>query len=162
MRPYSGLILIFLAAFAWSAEVPVDPPTVMSFRDWKSFEVRRMKDRVAVVQNQLSELTDQEFITAKVKDDERKRLSQKLSQTKFNLEVMQELSVNDYFILYLSRMGDKRAAFVSAASKLSPSELAELLMAYDKQLSNSGSGSDLGISPLMGDLREKPTDAPTL
>lgn len=60
-----------------------------------------------------------------------------LKQLEFNLSLAQDLSVHDYFALYLK---DKsRDEFQSVVQKLSPEELGELLLAYRSNLyGNSG------------------------
>lgn len=60
----------------------------------------------------------------------------KLQQAELNVEVAQELTVNDYFVLYLNQFKDKEA-LLEAAKKLSPEEVAELMMAYRKNLNGA-------------------------
>jgi hypothetical protein len=45
------------------------------------------------------------------------------------------LTVNDYFVLYLSQF-KQRDAFVDAAKKLTPEEAADLMLAYQKYLAS--------------------------
>ena len=64
------------------------------------------------------------------------RVDQRVQQARLNVEISQELTVNDYFILYLSQFKN-REAFVEAAKKLTPEEAADLMIAYQKHLTQS-------------------------
>jgi hypothetical protein len=65
------------------------------------------------------------------------KLEMELSQAQFNLDTVKDLSVNDYFSLYLLNQEDKKTAFTVVAAKLTPDEMAELMLAYDKTLNNA-------------------------
>lgn len=69
------------------------------------------------------------------------KLEGQLKQAHFSLEIAKELAVTDYFALYLSQFPDKKRAFVEAAAKLAPDEMAELMSAYERSI-NSGSGAE--------------------
>lgn len=69
------------------------------------------------------------------------RSDQKMQQAQLNLEVAQELTVNDYFVLYLSQF-KSRDAFLDAAKKLNPDEAADLMLAYQKHLTASAPAYD--------------------
>ena len=71
------------------------------------------------------------------------RPDQHLSQAQLNYEIAQELSVNDYFVLYLSQFKE-RSALTEAARKLSVEETADLMAAYQKALLANGA-SETGI-----------------
>ncbi len=64
-----------------------------------------------------------------------------LSQAQFNLEVVKDLSVKDYFILYLSKQENRQEAYRIAATKLEPSELAELMSAYEQSMLRGSDGA---------------------
>jgi hypothetical protein len=70
------------------------------------------------------------------------RVDQRLEQAKLNVEITQELSVQDYFVLYLSQFKN-REAFLEAAKKLNAEETAELMMAYKKELGSENTQEDL-------------------
>ncbi len=85
--------------------------------------------------------------------------AQKLAQAELNLGVAKELSANDYFLLYVSpQFKNDNEALVQAAKALSPKDMADILMAYQKRLQNTD------ISPSTGDgdigLSEKTAKAP--
>lgn len=84
------------------------------------------------------------------------RIDQRLQQAQLNLEIAQELSVNDYFVLYLSRFKE-RAAFQEAARKLSVDEAADLMIAYQKSLDvNAAPEAGLPTAMIPGEGKARP------
>jgi len=65
------------------------------------------------------------------------RVDSKRPQAQLNFELAQELTINDYFVLYLSQLKG-REAFLEAAKKLTPDEAADLMMAFLKHLRVGG------------------------
>ncbi len=63
----------------------------------------------------------------------------RLQQVQLNFDIANELSVSDYFVLYINQLNTPNA-IREAAEKMSPEEVAELMWAYKKQL-ESGRGS---------------------
>lgn len=112
---YPTLILAVLlagASVAWSQtptpEVVAEKPSVLSFLEWKSMRVHEAQKKLEQVN----------------KTDE-----QKLS---FNVDVALQLTVQDYFSMYLKNLSPEE--FKEAVKKLVPDESAELLMAYRNSL----------------------------
>jgi hypothetical protein len=70
------------------------------------------------------------------------RPEQRLDQAKLNVELNQELTIQDYFVLYLSQFKN-RDAFLEAAKKLSPDEMAEIMMAYKKEIGPGTAQDDI-------------------
>ncbi|MBY0314114.1 MAG: hypothetical protein K2Q26_01255 [Bdellovibrionales bacterium] len=112
---YPSLILAVLlggASMAWSQtpapEVVAEKPAVLSFLEWKSMRVHEAQKKLEQVN----------------KTDE-----QKLS---FNVDVALQLTVQDYFSMYLKNLSPEE--FKEAVKKLVPDESAELLMAYRNSL----------------------------
>ncbi|MBL7688335.1 MAG: hypothetical protein JNJ49_09890 [Bdellovibrionaceae bacterium] len=56
------------------------------------------------------------------------RPEQRLNQAKINFEIAKELSIHDYIAVYLSQYSS-RASMLEVAKKMSPDEVAELLLA---------------------------------
>ncbi len=56
------------------------------------------------------------------------RPEQRLNQAKINFEIAKELSIHDYIAVYLSQYSS-RASMLEVAKKMSPEEVAELLLA---------------------------------
>lgn len=80
------------------------------------------------------------------------RADQRVQQAQLNVEIAEELSVNDYFILYLSQL-KSRDAFVEVARKLSPEEIADLILAYQKSLTTQSVALELAnpsLPPKLG------------
>lgn len=128
------------------AEVAVE-----SYQSWKNA-------RIEEAQSQLERLQSKQEISlppkSALKTKEGKATTEtnatssktdaKLRQAQENLDIARELTVNDYFLLYL-RQFREREAFIEAAKKLSPEELADLLMAYQKNVSGDVLSLDVPI-----------------
>ena len=56
------------------------------------------------------------------------RPEQRINQAKINFEIAKELSIHDYIAVYLSQYSS-RASMLEVAKKMSPEEVAELLLA---------------------------------
>lgn len=106
---------------------------ILSFQDWK-------KARIEEAQSQLkaSEL----FFSNSSDSAKRIKNVQKPEVAKMRLEIAKELSIDDYFALYLSQFSEK-SAFTEAAKKLSPDETAQLLMSLKSNLTKSGDKSNI-------------------
>jgi DNA-directed RNA polymerase subunit F len=85
-----------------------DKPSVLSFLEWKSMRVHEAQKKLEQVN---------------------KTEEQKLS---FNVDVALQLTVQDYFSMYLKNLSPEE--FKEAVKKLVPDESAELLMAYRNSL----------------------------
>ncbi len=133
-------LMILGSAMVANAKIPVLTPTlsstVFSFKEWKN-------DKSAHVRALYSKL-ESDYIskkTANPKDTTLKTMYGDLKNMKSHLDEIEELTVSDYFIGYLSRFKDKKSAFNSAATKLDSTEVAELMTAYaDSLLKTSGEG----------------------
>jgi hypothetical protein len=100
---------------------------VKSFREWKAEKIERVGERVLVIKEQIKSLKSQG------KEDQSKNLTKDLTQEDWNLDVAKDLTVADYFVLYLSQHPSERR-FQEAASKMSVTEVADLLEAYAKAI----------------------------
>ncbi|RYZ78962.1 MAG: hypothetical protein EOP06_28080, partial [Proteobacteria bacterium] len=115
----------------------VEIPKIKSYREWKSEKVQDAIGRVTVTKTQIQ--------VAKSKDPNLFRrkggleakfpidiapLEDQLKDDQSTLEMAKDLSVTDYFVGYLTKMQDKKAAFNEVAGKLTAEEVAELMSAY--------------------------------
>ncbi len=169
MLKSSLLCLPFLMCFALSLDAraitPHEPmrtaaqgaPTVetvktKSFREWKSEKVQDALGKVTVTKTKIQ--------IAKTKDPNLNRrksaleatsginsetLEEQLEQDQATLEMAKDLSVTDYFVGYLTKVDDKKAAFNEVAGKLTAEEVAELMAAYANSVFGTHS-SDLAPS----------------
>ncbi len=113
---------------------------IMSFQDWKKFKVDQAQAQVAQP-SKTAEAASAGPLPAS-SPNTNKNKSPKIEASKLALQIAQELSIEDYFALYLSQFHE-RSDFIDAAKKLSPSELADLLLTLKSSLA-----------------RETPTDSP--
>lgn len=154
------------------ASVSIADVSVQCFQSWKTSRVDEARTAIEKMQgerslvSQTASLKGAEKKTIDQKADQKNelnsrlqaaqktgRVDQKLQQAQLNLEVAQELTVNDYFLLYLNQFKSKEA-FIEVAKKLNPEETAELMLSYQKHLATGSrgyedvvSGSGLTASP---------------
>lgn len=126
------------AAMGNTAAAPVmAKPELLSFKVWKTMRVDEAKANLERIQIEATRIqagvinVDTRGIKSGVRS--RQKIEQEISQAKMNVEINQDLTVNDYFILYLGQFQGPEA-LVEAAKKLSPEEIAELLGAYRRHL----------------------------
>lgn len=152
MQLKTFLLLMALMAFMVSSlEARATAPTVpsgtpalaqeslktKSFREWKSEKVQSALGKVTETRTRIQ--------LAKSKDPNMARrngafeagaginiegLQDQLQQDQATLEIAKDLSVTDYFVGYLTKIQDKKAAFSEVAGKLTAEEVAELMAAY--------------------------------
>ncbi len=133
-------ILLLSGASSAFAQQPT-LPNVLGFQAWKTSRVDDAKANLDRIQLEKAangrpdkKADAKEAATSRLQ--RATRSDQKLQQAQLNFEVAQELTVNDYFVLYLSQF-KHRDAFVEAAKKLTPEEAADLMMSYQKHLAGS-------------------------
>lgn len=134
------LFFHFSASAAVVANEVSDLPTVLSFKDWKSEKSNTMRARYSSLQT--------EYLAKKAQnpqDSKLKSLYSDLKNSKSNIDEINELSVSDYFVGYLSRFKDQKKVFQLVAEKLGSAEVAELMNAYaESLLKTSGEGISTG------------------
>jgi hypothetical protein len=111
-----------------STPSPITELGVMGFQSWRAsrieearFNLDRMSSKV------LADKIDGS------KGQKTTRPDHRLDQARLNVEIAQELTIHDYFQLYLNQFKGKDA-LLEAAKKLSPEDVAELLSLYKKSL----------------------------
>jgi hypothetical protein len=115
-----------------SAHAEISSVGVLGFQAWKAARVDDAKAALEKIQAEGPQAPKAD--AGKPKAPQKvSRGDQKLQQAQLNLEIVQELTVNDYFVLYLNQFKD-RSAFLEAARKLNSDEAADLMMAYQKHL----------------------------
>lgn len=109
---------IFCVAFGNSIATPLK-----SFQDWK-----KEKIQTALVQTNLIRA---QILKAQTENNPKlqESLERQLNQVRWNSEVARDLSVTDYFVLYLSQQ-NQPDRFQQAAQRMTTSEVAELIEAY--------------------------------
>lgn len=117
---------------------------VMSFKEWKDNHIQISSKKVKVIKSQLGNKKTNRHISgqdpnmamkskieaASTQDSSVERLEADLSNEIYNLEMAHDLSVTDYFVGYLTKVPNRKAAFNEVAAKLTPSEVSELMGAY--------------------------------
>lgn len=118
--------------------------TVKSYKEWKNEKVQIAIKKVTITKAQIEyRKLNKQFLQknepAITKDVEAERLEALLKNDLYSLEVAQELSVTDYFAIYLTKQDNKPEAYKEAAEKMTPDEVSQLIKAYaDSMFSSSG------------------------
>lgn len=162
MKLMVGIFLTLLMTQAANAEI-------LGFRTWKSKQIEEAKISLDVAKIDLRvkntggkskhsryiPVASPRLLAAKKNIPDSKRAQsweERLNQAKLNLEIAQELTVNDYFVLYLSRV-DNPDVFEEAAKKMTPEEMAELMRAYRSYIDRAKSGDEVVVDqPFVGRL----------
>lgn len=140
MRSFFSLALSACLVFALGSLANAQPSSRLDVVGYKAWKTSRIDEAKAALQR----LQVDAGLEAVSRPSSMGRIERRLEQAKLNVEIATDLTVNDYFVLYLKPLRSKDA-FLEAARKLSPDEMGELMIAYQKQL--SGDATD-GGTPL--------------
>ncbi|HWU44632.1 MAG TPA: hypothetical protein VN132_14370, partial [Bdellovibrio sp.] len=138
-----------VSTVAPKAPAPVAAPAavshVKSYREWKRELVQDAQSKVNSLKTQIEarrlgrtsavgmdpNLNHVKGLEATfVHDATLDKLEKDLRAEQYDLDVANDLTVTDYFVGYLTKVQDKKAAFQEVAGKLSADEVAELMTAY--------------------------------
>jgi hypothetical protein len=115
----------------------VESAKTKSFREWKSEQVHDALSRVTATKTkiQLAKSKDPNLARRKsgleaTSGANSENLETQLQQDQSILEMAKDLSVTDYFVGYLVKIQNKKAAYNEVAGKLTSEEVAELMTAY--------------------------------
>lgn len=121
-----------------------------SFREWKSEKVQdalvrvtQTKTKIQIAKSKDPNLARRKAGLEATSGTSNETLESQLQQDQSILEMAKDLSVTDYFVGYLTKVQDKKAAFNEVAGKLTSEEVAELMAAY----ANSVFGSHTSEMP---------------
>lgn len=146
-------------AVVWLTSMSVQANVgVKSYREWKTERVALASVRVNALKAQLDSKkapgvdpnmamkgSKAQLEGNPGKEVAAERLERMLRAEQYDLELAKDLSVTDYFVGYLRKVQDRKAAFQEVAGKLSPEEVAELMNAYANSVFGSHQ-SDLPVS----------------
>ncbi len=123
-----------------------------SFREWKSEKVQvalgkvtATKTKIQIAKNKDPNLGRSKSNLEAVSGANSESLEEQLEQDQATLEMAKDLSVTDYFVGYLTKLQNKKAAFNEVAGKLTAEEVAELMAAYANSVFGT-QAADLGPS----------------
>lgn len=144
-------LLAFWLVTAFANHVgAVEPLKAKSYREWKSEKVQEAIGRVIITKTQIqvAKYKDPNLAMRKSSLEAKPAidlslLEEQLNEDQTTLEMAKDLSVTDYFVGYLTKLHDKKAAFNEVAGKLTAEEVAELMSAY----ANSVFGSHTSEMP---------------
>ncbi len=124
MRTWLMSLMVLCSVWAGAA----GQVEIKGFHEWKNEKVQIALGQMAILKSQIQKATT---------ENNRKSiegLQKQKDQLKWNLDVAQDLSVTDYFVLYLSQQNQSER-FKLAAEKMTTKEVAELMEAYASTLS---------------------------
>lgn len=125
---YIYIAMVSVAAFAAPQPQLTEAPQI--YKVWKDQQIVEAKNNVVRIANKITlaragKLSEQELQALKPIE----RMDNDLRVAQENLQIAQELSVEDYFVVYLSRFRSHPDAIQSVASRMSKDEVAELIRA---------------------------------
>ena len=113
-------------------------PRILSFKQWKEEESTKATNRLARAKNKL--------ILAKKKDvegDDLKKLEKEEIKCAQMVDITNEFTIEDYFVVYLTKLGSSAFILREAAKVMSDDEVAELMKVFirshNKDITKSGS-----------------------
>ncbi len=115
--------LVIILGLGWMIAHTAVAQEVVSFKEWK-------KSKVLEVQATITQLEAMEKqAPAQFGQEELSRLK----QARTNLDITKDLNAQDYFVLYLSpRFQNDQQAYTKAVQMMTPEEIAEILLGYDR------------------------------
>lgn len=113
-------------------------PRILSFKQWKEEQATLATNRLVRAQNQL--------LMAKKRELQGKdliKLEKEESKCSQMVEITKEFTIEDYFVVYLAKLGNSGFILREAAKVMSDEEVAELMKVFirshNKDVTRSGS-----------------------
>jgi hypothetical protein len=115
------LFVILMFSFKVMA---IEDVTIKTFKEWKSEKVQSALQQVVEQKSKFSALQRQGTTS--------KDVLSRLSQAEFNLEIARDLTVSDYFDIYMKSQDNYEKSVTDLSARLSPNEVAEMLLHFNK------------------------------
>lgn len=109
------------------------PSGVMSYREWKISKIHQSESRLKELKAKTKDPNLAQKIGAEAGLTE--ELQSEIEFENTNLSLSKDLTISDYFVGYLTQQGSLNAAVKDVAGRLSPPEVAELMLAYAEHFS---------------------------
>ena len=127
-----------------------------SFREWKNgmisvaeAQLKQSKNAVALKQRITASMTDpnlrQKSILESGLNLQLQELLKQAEKDQYQLSITKELTISDYFVGYLTKQNDMKAAINEVSGRLTAEEIAELMAAYANNFFSSRPSS--GMAP---------------
>lgn len=121
--------ILLLGFVVFGTFVPTMASTgVKSFREWKSAKIQEADARLKELKTKSKDpnLSHKKGTEAGLNEE----LQYELELEHTNLSLSQDLTISDYFVGYLSKQTSLASAINEVAGRLSPAEVAELMLSY--------------------------------
>jgi hypothetical protein len=141
-------IAVSIIIFTVLAHAQLESSKVLSLAQWRQQQITEAENRTIRVSNRIKIVRQ---TTGNL--NEINRLESELRIAAQSAEMVRELTIEDYFNIYLSQFADSDATLVEAAKSMSKSEVATLLKALLKARTTSASLEQ--SSPYLTGLAEK-------
>ena len=112
---------------------PTVPTNVMSYREWKISKIHESESRLKDLKARTKDPNLAQKMGAEAGLTEELQSEIELEST--NLSLSKDLTISDYFVGYLTKQGSLNTAVKNVAGRLSPPEVAELMLAYAEHFS---------------------------
>ncbi len=127
-----------------------------SFREWKNgmiymaeAQAKQSKNAVAMKQRIAASTTDPNLSQKQNLESglsmQLEELQKQAEKDQYQLSITKELTISDYFVGYLTKQNDMKAAINEVSGRLSAEEIAELMAAYANNFFSSRPSS--GMAP---------------
>jgi ethanolamine ammonia-lyase large subunit len=122
------ILALFAVTFSLYCSAQSGPANakILSFIAWKSQQINAAENRTVRIANQLTVLRAQN--TNNSNDINKLNIEYRVAQSA--AQVVRDLTVEDYFNVYLSQYADDPSTIESAAKSLTPEQVATLLKVY--------------------------------
>jgi hypothetical protein len=137
------VLSLFVLVGSSAAFAEINSSGVLGFTAWRQSRIDEAKSALEKIQTEAQVDKPQA-----ARPQEAKRKYQQYQQALLNIQIVQELTISDYFTLYLAQLKD-RSTMIDAAKKLSAEEVADLMVAYQKAVAPSSSVSAEASLPLL-------------
>jgi hypothetical protein len=145
-----SVIVLFSALQAQAIIAPAAP--IKGYQEWKSEKIGYAMGQSTTLRLQIHQ--------AQLEGNRKlaEALEKQQSQIDWNLSVDRDLSVTDYFVLYLSQQPQKDR-FQQAAQRMSTAEVTELIEAYAKSLGTNSTETIVQPAPQVSTATKLPIQA---
>jgi len=145
-------VMVLLSALQAGATIAPAAAGIKGYQEWKGEKVQYAVSQSNALRLQIHQ--------AQLEGNRKlaESLEKQQSQIDWNLSVDRDLSVTDYFVLYLSQQPQKDR-FQQAAQKMSTTEVTKLIEAYAKSLGTNSTETIVQPVPQSSAMTKLPTQA---
>lgn len=151
--PFGGSSVVAPGSAGSAAVLTVPGSEILSFQQWKQLRVEEARSVLEKLQAEFTPVNPTTSVVMRPMPPgsvanrsglvRGPRAEQRLEQAKLNLEFARELTIHEYFVVYLSQFSPSRELYLDVAKKMSAEETAEVLMTL-RTLQSTGRSPNFG------------------